>query len=59
MNAKVWLYNTVGQLVSEFEYPNALNQTFPLDIAERSAGIYIARVQMGSQFSAQRVFFRD
>jgi hypothetical protein len=58
-NAKVWLYNTVGQLVSEFEYPNALNQTFPLDIAERSAGIYIARVQVGSQFSAQRVFFRD
>ena len=59
MNAKVWLYNTVGQLVSEFEYPNALNQTFPLDIAEQSAGIYIARVQVGSQFSAQRVFFTD
>lgn len=51
------VYNTLGQQVSEFRYENVLNQTYPIDLGERSQGIYIVWVQIGSQISAKRVFF--
>jgi Pregnancy-associated plasma protein-A len=57
VDAKLQLFNTVGQLVSEFDYPNTLNQTYPIEVGERAQGIYIARVQIGNQLSAQKVFF--
>jgi hypothetical protein len=51
------VYNTLGQHVSEFRYENVLNQTYAIDLGERSHGIYIVWVQIGSQISAKRVFF--
>ncbi|MFN3840878.1 MAG: M43 family zinc metalloprotease [Cyclobacteriaceae bacterium] len=36
--------------------PDILNQTFPIDLGDVAAGIYILRVQIGSKFSATKFY---
>jgi len=56
-DVRLAIYNSVGQIVSTFNYSDVLNQTYPIELGERSQGIYIVQVQIGNSLSAKRVFF--
>ncbi|MFM9837836.1 MAG: M43 family zinc metalloprotease [Cyclobacteriaceae bacterium] len=53
---RVTIFNSIGQEVADQSFPDALNQTFSIDVGERASGIYILRLQVGSQLSAKKVF---
>ncbi|MBS1554200.1 MAG: choice-of-anchor J domain-containing protein [Bacteroidetes bacterium] len=56
-DVRLAIYNSVGQIVSTFNYSDVLNQTYPIELGERSQGVYIVQVQIGNSLSAKRVFF--
>ncbi len=53
---RITVFNSIGQEVADQYFPDALNQTFSIDIGERGNGIYILRLQVGSQLSTKKVF---
>jgi hypothetical protein len=56
-DVRLAIYNSVGQIVSTFNYSDVLNQTYPIELGERSQGVYIVQVQIGNSLSAKRIFF--
>lgn len=58
-DVRLAIYNTLGQLVSTFNYQNVLNQTYPLELGERAPGVYIVQALIGNTLSAKRVYFRN
>jgi hypothetical protein len=50
------IYNMAGQEILHNTLPETLNQTYYLDIGYQSTGIYIVKVQYGSNVSARRIY---
>ncbi|MFM8739827.1 MAG: T9SS type A sorting domain-containing protein, partial [Cytophagales bacterium] len=56
-DVRLAIYNSVGQIVSTVNYSDVLNQTYPIELGERSQGVYIVQIQIDNSLSAKRVFF--
>ncbi len=56
---RVTIFNSIGQEIANQAFPDALNQTFSIDIGDRGNGIYILRLQVGNQLSAKKVFVEN
>ena len=52
---RLQIFNTLGQLVSDDELPDILNQTYHFDMAGKP-GVYVVRIQIGNQLSSTKVF---
>jgi hypothetical protein len=46
----------LGQVVLDETLPETLNQTYTVNLNGQSSGIYIARLQVGSELSAFKLF---
>ncbi len=58
-SAFVQVFNVMGQLVSEANLTDVLNQTFPIEMPNQSTGMYIVRVQTDTQVSAKKVYWNN
>ncbi len=52
---RLQIYGTLGQIVTDDQLPDILNQTYHFDLAGKP-GIYIVRVQIGNQVSSTKIF---
>ncbi len=52
---RLQIYNTLGQLITDDELPDILNQTYHFDLAG-NPGIYVVKIQIGNQFSTTKIF---
>ena len=52
---RLQIFNTLGQMVSDEELPDILNQTYHFDLAG-NPGVYIVRIEIGTQLSTTKVF---
>ncbi|QOI98571.1 MAG: hypothetical protein HRU69_14255 [Flammeovirgaceae bacterium] len=55
-SVRIDVMDVMGRLYISTSAPDILNQTFPIDIGNVAAGIYILRVQIGSKFYATKFF---
>jgi hypothetical protein len=55
-DARLLVYNTVGQVMIDSQLPDALNQTFAVNLYGQSAGIYIARLLTPARSSTAKLF---
>ncbi len=55
-NARLQIYNTMGQLVLDNLLADTLNQTYTIDMINQPAGIYIVRLQFGNRIESTKVF---
>ncbi len=55
-NAHLWVYNLLGQIVTDNDLPETLNQTYTVDLGTQSSGLYIIRVQTSNEVSATKIF---
>ena len=55
-NAHLWVYNLMGQIVTDNDLPETLNQTYTVDLGAQSSGLYIIRVQTRNEVSATKIF---
>ena len=56
-DVRLQIFNTIGQVVTDNFYYDALNQTYTIDMTDKTTGIYIFRAQIGNQFSSTKVYF--
>jgi len=56
-SAFIQVFNTMGQLISESNLTNVLNQTFPIEMPNQGTGIYLIRVQTDTQVSIKKVYW--
>jgi hypothetical protein len=55
-DARLVVYNAVGQVLIDSQLPETLNQTYTVNLYGQSAGVYIARLQTPSMTSSSRLF---
>lgn len=55
-DARLVVYNSVGQMLIDSELPQALNQTYTVNLYGQSAGVYVARLQTSSKTEAVKLF---
>ncbi|MEI9919775.1 MAG: choice-of-anchor J domain-containing protein [Bacteroidota bacterium] len=55
-DARLVVYNTIGQVLIDSQLPEALNQTYTVNLYGQSTGIYIARLQTPSRTSSTKLF---
>ncbi|HEX8061380.1 MAG TPA: choice-of-anchor J domain-containing protein, partial [Cyclobacteriaceae bacterium] len=55
-DARLVVYNTLGQVLIDSQLPEALNQTYTVNLYGQSAGVYIARLQTSSMTSSSKLF---
>lgn len=54
--ARLVVYNALGQLLIDSQLPNALNQTYTVNLYGQSPGVYIARLLTPSMTSSSKLF---
>lgn len=55
-NARLQVYNLMGQIIVDNQLPETLNQTYTIDFSGQSSGIYIVRVMTNSEVGATKIF---
>lgn len=55
-DARLVVYNSVGQMLIDSELPATLNQTYTVNLYGQSAGIYVARLLTPSLTSSSKLF---
>ena len=55
-DARLVVYNAIGQVLIDSQLPEALNQTYTVNLYGQSAGVYIARLQTPSMTSSSKLF---
>ena len=55
-DARLLVYNTMGQVLIDSQLTDALNQTYAVDLYGQSSGVYIARLLTASQNSTAKLF---
>jgi hypothetical protein len=55
-DARLLVYNTLGQMLIDSQLPDALNQTFTINLHGQSAGVYVARLLTATQTSTTKLF---
>lgn len=53
---RLQVFTIMGQLVLDQSLPETLNQTYTVDLADQSTGIYIARLQVGNELTSFKMF---
>jgi hypothetical protein len=53
---RLQVFTIMGQLVLDQSLPETLNQTYTVDLAGQSTGIYIARLQVGNELRSFKMF---
>ncbi|NOS91349.1 MAG: T9SS type A sorting domain-containing protein [Cyclobacteriaceae bacterium] len=56
-SAFIQVFNVMGQLISELNLTNVLNQTFPIEMPNQGTGIYLIRVQTDTHVSTKKVYW--
>src|SRR5207253_2042294 len=54
--ARLVVYNTMGQVLIDNVLPETLNQTYNVNLEGQATGIYLVRLQAGSESSTTKVF---
>ncbi len=54
-NVHMQVLSVLGQIVIDNELPGTLNQTYSVDMSGQQAGVYIVRLQMGSELGTAKV----
>lgn len=55
-DARLIVYNTLGQLLIDSQLPDALNQKYTIDLYGKSAGVYIVRLLTATQNTTAKLF---
>lgn len=55
-DARLLVYNSVGQMLIDSELPGTLNQTYTVNLYGQSTGVYVARLVTSSQASNVKLF---
>ncbi len=55
-DARLLVYNAVGQMLVDCELPGTLNQTYTVNLFGQSAGVYVARLQTPTHTSSAKLF---
>ncbi len=55
-DARLVVFNALGQVVIDSQLPETLNQTYTVNLYGQSTGIYIARLEAGSQTATAKLF---
>jgi hypothetical protein len=55
-DARLVIYNSLGQLLIDSELPGALNQTYTVNLYGQSTGVYVAKLQTSSKTEAVKLF---
>jgi hypothetical protein len=55
-DARLIVYNNIGKVVIDCELPGTLNQTYTVDLAGQSTGIYVARLQTPTRIATTKLF---
>lgn len=55
-DARLLIYNSVGQVMVDSELPGTLNQTYTVNLYGQSVGVYIARLQTPSLTRSTKLF---
>jgi hypothetical protein len=56
LSARLAVYNTMGQILIDNVLPETLNQTYTVNLSGQSTGVYLVRLQAGSQVSTTKLF---
>ena len=55
-SARLVVYNSIGQVLIDSQLPEALNQTYTVNLYGQSPGVYIARLLTPSLTSSSKLF---
>ncbi|HMJ67815.1 MAG TPA: choice-of-anchor J domain-containing protein [Cyclobacteriaceae bacterium] len=55
-DARLLIYNTLGQILVDSELPGTLNQTYTVNLYGQSSGVYVVRLLTPSQTSTAKLF---
>ncbi len=55
-NARLQVYNLMGQIVVDNILPETLNQTYTIDFSGQANGLYIVKVQTNTEIGATKIF---
>jgi hypothetical protein len=55
-DARLLVYNTLGQMLIDSQLPGTLNQTYTVNLFGQSAGVYVARLLTATQTSTAKLF---
>ena len=55
-DARLVVFNALGQVVIDNQLPETLNQTYTVNLYGQSSGVYIARLETGSQTATAKLF---
>ena len=55
-NARLQVYNLMGQIVVDNILPETLNQTYTIDFSGQANGLYIVKVQTNTEIGVTKIF---
>jgi hypothetical protein len=53
---RIQVLDVIGRMYMDITAPDILNQTFPVNLGQANAGIYLMRIQVGNQFFVNKFY---